>query len=197
MSASEVESVRRSGLLGSIVAAYTGLVSYALKFGVVGIVGLVIDITVFNLLRVGGLGGEHLLSGPIGAKVAAVSAATVVTWFGNRYWTFSEHRRANYLLELAEFSVVAVAGMAVNLIPLWVSHYLLGFDTLVADNISGNVIGLALATGFRFVLYRFWVFGHHRSGGVVPRHEAQLAAAALFEDDQAAANDMHRLPQGG
>ncbi|WP_085476231.1 GtrA family protein [Rathayibacter oskolensis] len=183
----------RPGLLGRLKAIYRGLITYALKFGVVGILGLVVDVTVFNLLRVGGIGGEHLLSGPIGAKVVAVAAATVVTWFGNRYWTFREHRRKNYLLELVEFSVVATAGMAVNLLPLYISHYVLGFDNLVADNISANVIGLALATGFRFVLYRYWVFGHHRSGGVVEAREAEIAAAALFESDEAAVNDTASL----
>jgi putative flippase GtrA len=187
----------RRGPVALVRAVYTGLLSYALKFGVVGVLGLVVDVTVFNLLRVGGLGGEHLLSGPIGAKAVAVAAATVVTWFGNRYWTFREHRRANYLLELAEFSVVAVAGMLVNLLPLYISHYVLGLDNLVADNISANVVGLVLATGFRFVLYRYWVFGHHRSGGVVERREAQMAAAALFEDDAAAVADTSgiRLPR--
>lgn len=181
------------GITARMKALYRGLITYVLKFGVVGVIGLVVDITVFNLLRVGGIGGEHLLSGPIGAKVVAVAAATVVTWFGNRYWTFREHRRANYLLELAEFSVVAVAGMLVNLLPLYISHYVLGFDNLVADNISANVIGLLLATGFRFVLYRYWVFGHHRSGGVVEKREAEIAAAALFEDDAAAVNDTASL----
>ncbi|WP_082499369.1 MULTISPECIES: GtrA family protein [unclassified Rathayibacter] len=186
MSRAEEPAAARPGLLSRLVAVYRGLLSYALKFGVVGVLGLVVDVTVFNLLR---LSGEHLLSGPIGAKVVAVAAATVVTWIGNRYWTFREHRRANYVRELAEFSTVAVAGMAVNLLPLYVSHYVLGFDNLVADNISANVIGLALATGFRFVLYRYWVFGHHRSGGVVDSREAEVAAAALFEDDEAAVND--------
>lgn len=174
---------------------WDGLIAYALKFGVVGLVGLAVDLTVFNLLRVGGLGGEHMLSGPIGAKVVAVAAATVVTWFGNRYWTFREHRRKNYFLELFEFGVVAIAGMIVNLIPLWISHYVLGFQTLLADNISANVIGLGMATAFRFLLYRFWVFGRHRSGGVVPNREAELAAAALFEDDSAAATDTDQLPR--
>ncbi|WP_082485267.1 GtrA family protein [Rathayibacter sp. Leaf296] len=171
---------------GRLRAAYRSLIAYALKFGVVGFLGLIVDVAVFNLLR---LSGDHLLSGPLGAKVVAVAAATVVTWVGNRYWTFREHRRANYVRELAEFSTVAVAGMAVNLLPLYISHYVLGFDNLVADNISANVIGLALATGFRFVLYRYWVFGHHRSGGVVESREAEIAAAALFEDDASAVND--------
>ncbi|QHC67245.1 GtrA family protein [Rathayibacter oskolensis] len=186
MSATEEGTGARPGLVTRLRAVYRSLLAYALKFGVVGLIGLVVDVAVFNLLR---LSGEHLLSGPIGAKVVAVAAATVVTWVGNRYWTFREHRRANYLRELAEFSTVAVAGMAVNLLPLYISHYVLGFDNLVADNISANVIGLALATAFRFVLYRYWVFGHHRSGGVVESRAAEVAAAALFEDDASAVND--------
>jgi hypothetical protein len=41
---------------------------------------------------------------------------------------------------------------------LWISHYLLGLDSALADNISANVIGLGLGTLFRFWSYRRWVF---------------------------------------
>ena len=41
---------------------------------------------------------------------------------------------------------------------LWFSHYALGLDNAVADNISANVIGLGLGTLFRFWSYRRWVF---------------------------------------
>ena len=34
--------------------------------------------------------------------------------------------------------------------------------SVLADNISTNVIGLALGTAFRFTLYRLWVFAPHR-----------------------------------
>ncbi|WP_253258856.1 GtrA family protein [Subtercola boreus] len=171
-------------------AFWDKLLRYALKFGVVGGIGFVVDFAIFNWLRVGGLGEAHFLSGPIGAKVAAVAVATIVTWFGNRYWTFREHRRKNYVRELFEFAVVAVSGLLINLLCLWVSHYVLGFTSLLADNISGNFIGTALATLFRFMLYRYWVFGHHRSGTVVGAEEqAQAGASALFESDELAAAD--------
>ena len=49
---------------------------------------------------------------------------------------------------------------------LWISHYLLGFTSLLADNISSNVIGLALGTAFRFWLYRTWVFRAREAGQV-------------------------------
>lgn len=183
----------------AIAHAYTTVIRYLLKFGVVGAVGFVVDFTVFNLLLVSGIGGDHWFSGPIGAKVIAVAAATVVTWFGNRYWTFRENRRSNYLAELFEFSVVAVAGLFINVVTLWVSHYVLGFTSLLADNIAGTFIGTLLATAFRYVLYRYWVFGHHRKGTVVQAGEAltdeekaATAAAAIFEDDAHAEADATR-----
>ena len=41
---------------------------------------------------------------------------------------------------------------------LWFSHYVLGFTSALADNISANVVGLVLGTLFRFWSYRKWVF---------------------------------------
>ena len=160
---------------------YELTVRYALKFGVVGLTGYVIDVGIFNALRLGVAGDDHFFQGPIGAKIISVSIATLVTWFGNRYWTFREHRRENFLLELLEFATIAVVGLGISLIPLYVSHYVLGFDNLVADNISTNVIGLVFSTAFRFLLYRYWVYGHHRSDGLAQRTEraAQSAAAAI------------------
>jgi hypothetical protein len=71
-----------------------------------------------------------------------------------------------------------------------VSHYVLGFDNLVADNISGNIVGLFFGTAFRFLLYRFWVYGHHRKDGLTARdHKAEAAALAIFEDDDEASRD--------
>jgi putative flippase GtrA len=166
------------------------LVRYALKFGVVGLVGYVVDISLFNAFRLGAFGEDPFFQGPIGAKILSVSAAVLVTWFGNRYWTFREHRRKNYLLELVEFGAVAAGGLLIGLLCLWVSHYVLGFDNLVADNIAGNVVGLFLGTAFRFLLYRFWVYGHHRKDGLsAQEHKAEAAALAIFEDDAEASRD--------
>jgi len=166
---------------------YEKLLRYALKFGVVGLAGYFVDVGLFNALRLGAAGDGHFFQGPIGAKIVSAGIATVVTWFGNRYWTFREHRRKNYLLELAEFSAVAVGGILIGLACLWVSHYLLGFTSLLADNISSNLVGLLLGTAFRFLLYRFWVYGHHRADGLTAReHKAEAARLAIFEDDKSA-----------
>jgi hypothetical protein len=81
---------------------------------------------------------------------------------GNRHWTFRQHRGRQLLREGIEFGIVSIGGMLIGLACLWVSHYLLGFDSKLADNISGNVIGLGLGTLFRFTFYRLWVFAPHR-----------------------------------
>ncbi|MDO7881104.1 GtrA family protein [Salinibacterium soli] len=175
----------RDRALGALTTLWVSLLRYALKFGVVGIVGYVVDVGVFNLLRVTVMGDN-----PIGAKAVAVVFGTLVTWLGSRYWTFRENRRDNYLLELLEFIVVSAGGLLVVLLCLWVSHYVLGFRTLLADNISTNVIGFVLATAFRFFLFRFWVYGHHRRDGLHARtHKAEAAALVLFEDESAASRD--------
>jgi hypothetical protein len=62
-----------------------------------------------------------------------------------------------------DFVAVSLGGMFIGLGCLWISHYLLGFTSLLADNISTNVVGLALGTAFRFWLYRVWVFSPRRT----------------------------------
>ncbi|MFF2274883.1 GtrA family protein [Agromyces sp. NPDC058126] len=164
-----------------------GLLAYAVKFGVVGLIGLVIDVALFNALRLGLAGDDTWAQSAIGAKTISTSVAIVFNWLGNRYWTFRKHRRRNYLREFAEYVIVSLGGMAISLACLWVSHHLLGYTTLLADNIATNVVGLGLGTAFRFVLYRYWVFGHHRADGLSTLARVEEAQRTLFEEPDAPA----------
>ena len=164
-----------------------GLLAYALKFGVVGLIGLVIDVTLFNLLRLGVVGEGHWAQSAIGAKTISTSVAIIFNWLGNRYWTFRRHRRRNYLREFVEYVLVSIGGMLIALGCLWVSHHLLGYTSLVADNIATNVVGLALGTAFRFLLYRYWVFGQHRTDGLSNLARVEEAQRTLFEEPDGAA----------
>ena len=134
------------------------LVAQLTRFGLVGLIGLVIDVGVFNLLRATVLSPEDIHEGPVIAKVISTSLAIIANWMGNRHWTFRGERRTHWVREGLEFALVSVGGMAIALACLWISHYVLGFTSVIADNIATNVIGLALGTAFRFTLYRLWVF---------------------------------------
>ena len=132
------------------------------RFGLVGGVGLVVDFGVFNLLRATIFDPDHIHEGPVFAKIISTILAIIVNWIGNRFWTFREHRGRQLAREGIEFGIVSVGGLLIGLFCLFLSHYVLGFTSLLADNISSNVIGLALGTAFRFSLYRLWVFSPRR-----------------------------------
>jgi putative flippase GtrA len=66
--------------------------------------------------------------------------------------------------EFALFATSCTLGLGIALIPLWVSHYVLGFTSPLADNIAANVIGLAMGTTFRFIAYSTVVFPSRRRG---------------------------------
>jgi putative flippase GtrA len=138
------------------------LVGQFARFGVIGAIGFVIDTSVFALLIVTFLSADSLHEGPLIAKVISTTLAIVFNWMGNRFWTFRAHRGRQLLREGVEFGIVSLGGMLIGLACLWVSHYLLGFTSELADVISSNVIGLGLGTLFRFTLYRTWVFAPHR-----------------------------------
>jgi putative flippase GtrA len=132
-----------------------------IKFGVVGLGGFVADVGGFNLLRFAG-GEGPLYDYPLTAKVISTALGIVVAWLGHRYWTFSEGRRLRVHHEFMLFVAVCLGGLAITLGCLWVSHYALQLTSALADNISANVIGLGLATAFRFWAMRTHVFGHGR-----------------------------------
>jgi len=143
------------------------LVSQFTRFLVVGLGGLIVDLVVFNVLRITVLAPDRVEHGPIYATIISTGLAILVNWLGNRYWTFRVERRREAFAEMVEFFIVSVAGSLIALGCLWISHYLLGFTSLLADNIAKNVVGLALGTAFRFVFYRIWVFRKGRGTAVV------------------------------
>ncbi len=126
-------------------------------FGTIGLVGYVIDVGLFNLLRYAGDPGL-LQDKPLTAKVLSVLVATVVTYLGNRHWTWAHRPRQSVHREAVAFGVVNALGLAISLLCLAISHYVLGFTSALADNISANVVGLVLGTSFRFWGYRTHVF---------------------------------------
>jgi len=129
----------------------------ALKFGAVGLMALVIDVGIFNLLMF--LGGDGALHDkPLTAKTLSAIVATFFAYFANRYWSFNERDHISTGKGIVLFFVFNAVATGIALICLWFSHYIMQLNTPLADNISANFIGLALGTLFRFYSYRRWVF---------------------------------------
>jgi putative flippase GtrA len=156
-------TAQEAKLVGFLARAWRSFLSYVVKFGVVGSLGFALDVGVFNLLRVGALGTDQWWSTAIGAKVVSTSLAIIFNWLGNRFWTFRRERHTHIAREFVEFVVASLLGLGASLAFLWFTHYVLNFTSLLADNISGNIIGLGLGTVVRFVLYRYWVWSPRRA----------------------------------
>lgn len=124
------------------------------RFTVVGTVAFFVDVGVFNLLMLTVLQGH-----PVWSKTVAVLCATAVSWIGSRRWTFADQEsRYRPAFEGILFFAINAAGMGIALLTLWASHDVLGFTSLLADNISGNVIGLLLGNIMRYFAYRSWLY---------------------------------------
>ena len=130
------------------------------SFLTVGGVGYVVDVSAFNYLRT-----APVLDAldPSVAKSLAVALAMVVTYVGNRAVTWRGRSARGRRREVALFVLFNVIGLGFSVLTLAVSHDLLGLTSRLADNISANVIGLALGTAFRFWSYRRFVFGGGRT----------------------------------
>lgn len=143
-----------------------GALTRAGAFLVVGGLAFVVDAATYNVLAFFPDGRGTLFDSPIVAKIIAIGVATVVTYVGNRFWTFGSReisRKASRYLIFVTLNVVAIG---IQLGCLAFSRYVLGLDSVLSDNIAGTLVGQALATAFRFFTYDRWVFpdegGHGR-----------------------------------
>jgi len=76
--------------------------------------------------------------------------------------------------------LVNIGGMLIALACLAFSRYGLGLRSQFADNISANIVGLALGTAFRYIMYRYVVFsGQHDN------QDATVPTRATDDDDYA------------
>ena len=134
-----------------------GLLSRELiDFLVVGGAGYVVDVSVFNLLR---SAAPFSTLDPSIARTLAVCAAMCVTYVGNRSLTWRGRTAGDRRREIMLFVLFNVIGFGFSVVTLLVSHDLLGLTSRLADNVSANVIGLALGTMFRYATYKRFVFG--------------------------------------
>ena len=148
-----VESTVDGQAQARVAGAARRLGAEVAKFGTVGAVAFVIDVGLFNILRAG-----VLADSPLTAKTISVIVATTFAFMANRHWTYGDRARTGYGRETALFFATNAAALLISWACLAFTHYLLGFDSQLADNISGNVVAVGLGTMFRFWVSRTWVF---------------------------------------
>ena len=137
--------------MASLRKRFADLIPELAKFGVVGLIGSIIDLGGADYLHV------HEGIGPMVAKALSITAATIVTYLGSRFWTFRHRVNQALLREGLLFVALNVVGLAIAEIVIAVTTYGLDYRSALAYN-AASVIGTGLGTIFRYFSYKKWVF---------------------------------------
>lgn len=122
------------------------------RFAVTGLAAYATDVAVFNVLLLGAG------TGPAWAKTGSSACAIAVAFAGSRWYTWRDRRGGAPGREYVLFLLLSIVAAGLQLLCLVVARDLLGLRGALADNISANVVGMALATAFRFWSFRTFVF---------------------------------------
>ncbi len=138
-------------MLASLRRRFAELIPELAKFGLVGLIGSVVDL--------GGAAALHgaLHVGPMPAKAISLTAATVVTYLGSRFWTFRHRVNQALLREGALFAALNLVGLAIAEVVIAATTYGLGLKSALAYN-AASVAGTGFGTIFRYFSYKKWVF---------------------------------------
>jgi putative flippase GtrA len=169
-----VDSARR------LYERFRQLIHEGAKFGVVGIIGVIITDGGTNLLR----SSEHI--GWLTANVLATVVATAFAYVMSRYWTFRHRERTTVGRESVLFFVLNGVGLLIQLGCLGFTVHVLGYTGKLPANVA-ILVGIVLATLFRFWSYRKWVWPDKRQDAPVGHEtiEPVLAPATGSGSDQA------------
>ena len=138
------------------------------KFGVVGAIGSVVD-----------LGGAAYLHGAVGigpmvSKALSLTAATIVTYLGSRFWTFRHRVNQALLREGMLFVALNLVGLAIAECVIAFVSYGLDLKHAIAYNLA-SLVGTGLGTVFRYFSYKKWVFLAGAPGAAVAAGEAAVS----------------------
>jgi len=134
------------------------LIHEAAKFGVVGVVGVLITNGGYALLH------TKFGMGPVSATTVATIVATAVSYVANRYWSFRHRERTSVAREGTIFFVLNGIGLLIQDAVVAFNFYILGFGHNKAAEFIALNAGIALATLFRFWSYRKWVWAEPAEG---------------------------------
>ena len=118
-----------------------------IKFGIVGVSNILVDVLVYWLLTRFG----HLYY--ILAATVSFLAANIWSYFWNRRWTFHDDNRA-IVRQYLKFLAANIVAILLNLGVLFVLVDFLRLDDIIAKITASIVVGL-----INFTLNKKWAFG--------------------------------------
>jgi len=128
------------------------LIHEAAKFGIVGVVGVLITNGGYALLH------STFGLGPVTATTIATIVATAVSYVANRYWSFRHRERTSVAREGVIFFILNGVGLLIQDAVVAFNFYILSNGHNKAAEFIALNVGIALATLFRFWSYRKWVW---------------------------------------
>ena len=135
------------------------LASEIAKFLAVGGVATLVALVIFNGLVHGYFGGPGPMhEQPLVAFVIGNLVGMLVSYRGSRSWAFRHREAVGPAGGRLVFFAINIISMGIPLLCLAFSRYVLNLDDPFSDNISANVIGLALGTISRFWAIRRYIF---------------------------------------
>ncbi len=133
-----------------------------IKFGIVGIIGSVIDFGVLNLLTI-------VFKVPfIVSSIISFALAVINNFILNRIWTYPETRQTSIIKPLIQFIIVSCLGLAIRvpLLTLMDKVFISLADKYIPNVLTPTIVGHNLALAFvigvvmlwNFFVNRFWTF---------------------------------------
>ena len=134
------------------------------RFLAVGGVATLVSLFLFNLLVHGFNPGSDapMRHQAVLAFILANCVGMLISYRGSRSWAFKHRETTHWDGGRTAYFGINLATMALPVACLWFSRSVLSLDDPVADNLSANVIGLAMGTAARFYLFRTLVFSKPR-----------------------------------
>jgi putative flippase GtrA len=127
------------------------LIHETAKFGVVGVVGAIVQFAIQTPLHL------KFGMGAITSQFIAIIVAIVVTYLGNRYWAFKHRKTDNVPRESMIFIVMSAIGTGIQLGVTAIGTYGLGLKDGISYTLM-TCVGIGVGTLFRLFAYRKFVF---------------------------------------
>ena len=141
------------------------------KFAIVGAIGMVVDFTVLNIMKVIfeniglGVGWDVGLEAHeiqlIAANTISFSVAVLSNFTWNRLWTFPESRERPLGRQLIQYTIVNIIGWGINTVLLVVLDQAV-FQHFVSERLSYNLakaIAIGVVLFWNYFVNRVWTYG--------------------------------------